>query len=227
MPITSDFELAASAPDDALAQAVRDPMSSPISQIAALSELRSRQQLRQEAAAAQGAQTGTVADKILAPVGYADGGMVEQPQEKSNFFDGLTSGMPLGIMPWALNKISDGDGWKLGAIGLANELFGKNKKRPPVGAPMPVGPEIAGPMPVGPQPVGPQPVGLRNGGIVQHFRDGTGDKPVTAIPESYIKRIASYEGQNNPNARNPFGTASGLFQMIDSTRAYLDKEVWP
>jgi hypothetical protein len=142
MPITSDFELAASAPDDALAQAVRDPMSSPISQIAALSELRSRQQLRQEAAAAQGAQPGTVADKILAPVGYKDGGMVR---------------------------------------------------------------------------------GYKHGGIVQHFKDGSKGKPVSIIPESYIKKIEAYEGLNDPTSKNPHSTASGLYQFIDSTRRHLDK----
>jgi hypothetical protein len=142
MPITSDFELAASAPDDALAQAVRDPMSSPISQIAALSELRSRQQLRQEAAAAQGGQPGTVADKILAPIGYANGGLVSDH---------------------------------------------------------------------------------RRSGIVQHFKDGSKGKPVSIIPESYIKKIEAYEGLNDPTSKNPHSTASGLYQFIDSTRRHLDK----
>lgn len=76
MGITNDFEMAASAPDDALAKAVRDPMASPISQIAALSELRNRQQMRQEASAMQANQP-TVADKTLRPIGYARGGLVQ------------------------------------------------------------------------------------------------------------------------------------------------------
>lgn len=77
MSITSDFEMAASAPDEALAKAVRDPMASPISQIAALSELRNRQQMRAEASAMQASQQPTVADQTLAPIGYARGGLVQ------------------------------------------------------------------------------------------------------------------------------------------------------
>ena len=77
MSITNDFEMAASAPDEALAKAVRDPMASPISQIAALSELRNRQQMRAEASAMQASQQPTVADQTLAPIGYASGGLVQ------------------------------------------------------------------------------------------------------------------------------------------------------
>lgn len=127
MNIASDFELAASAPDEALARAVRDPMSSPISQIAALSELSSRQQLRQEAAGMRASQQGTVADKILTPAGY------------------------------------------------------------------------------------------RDGGVVQAFQDGG--------LADYYKRVAAFEsGSAGAAAKNPYSSASGKWQMIDSTRDYLDKK---
>lgn len=39
----------------------------------------------------------------------------------------------------------------------------------------------------------------------------------------YIDRVAGFESGNNPNAKNPYSSASGLYQLIDSTRASLDK----
>lgn len=76
MGITNDFEMAANAPDEALARAVRDPMSSPISQIAALSALKQRQMMRNEMAAATSPANTTVADNVLGQRGYANGGIV-------------------------------------------------------------------------------------------------------------------------------------------------------
>ena len=75
MGITEDFDMASRAPDEVLAKAVRDPMSSPISQIAALSALKERQMLRSEMSASM-PKGGTVADRALAPQGYARGGIV-------------------------------------------------------------------------------------------------------------------------------------------------------
>lgn len=57
--------------------------------------------------------------------GFADGGMVEK--DEGGFFNGLNPLMG-GIVPWALDKM--GDDWDLGAIGLINNLFNKDKKNP-------------------------------------------------------------------------------------------------
>ena len=42
--------------------------------------------------------------------------------------------------------------------------------------------------------------------------------------EQYIQRAGKFESGNNRNAKNPFSTASGRFQFIDSTRRRLDKK---
>lgn len=42
--------------------------------------------------------------------------------------------------------------------------------------------------------------------------------------EQYIQRAGKFESGNNRNAKNPFSSASGRFQFIDSTRRRLDKK---
>ena len=54
----------------------------------------------------------------------------------------------------------------------------------------------------------PIPAGYKEGGLI----------------EQYIQRAGKFESGNNRNAKNPFSTASGRFQFIDSTRRRLDKK---
>lgn len=54
----------------------------------------------------------------------------------------------------------------------------------------------------------PIPAGYKEGGLV----------------EQYIKNAGRFESGNNRNAKNPFSSASGRFQFIDSTRRRLDKK---
>lgn len=54
----------------------------------------------------------------------------------------------------------------------------------------------------------PIPAGYKEGGLV----------------EQYIKNAGRFESGNNRNAKNPFSTASGRFQFINSTRRRLDKK---
>lgn len=44
------------------------------------------------------------------------------------------------------------------------------------------------------------------------------------LVENYISRAGKFESGNNRSAKNPFSTASGRFQFIDSTRRALDKK---
>lgn len=54
----------------------------------------------------------------------------------------------------------------------------------------------------------PIPAGYKEGGLV----------------EEYIGKAGKFESGNNRNAKNPFSSASGRFQFIDSTRRRLDKK---
>lgn len=54
----------------------------------------------------------------------------------------------------------------------------------------------------------PIPAGYKEGGLV----------------EQYIKNAGRFESGNNRNAKNPFSSASGRFQFINSTRRRLDKK---
>lgn len=42
---------------------------------------------------------------------------------------------------------------------------------------------------------------------------------------SYYQRLGGLESNNNPDAKNKLSTASGRFQFIDSTRAWVDKQL--
>ena len=70
------FSMADGAPDEELAKAVRDPMSSNISQIAALDTLMKRSKMRNQALAAQPKSQGSVADSHLREMGFSNGGLV-------------------------------------------------------------------------------------------------------------------------------------------------------
>lgn len=54
----------------------------------------------------------------------------------------------------------------------------------------------------------PIPAGYKEGGLV----------------EEYISKAGKFESGNNRNAKNPFSSASGRFQFINSTRRRLDKK---
>ena len=222
------------APDDYLVREMQQPTGM-APQYLVLTELQRRQQLRAGVGAQM--PTTTVAQDLSAALGggnkpevpnsavtppppsmnalqgsatpqqktsFASGGMVGE--EKGDFFEGLQP-MVGGVIPWALNKIGNGE-WDLGAIGLINNLMGDKKKEQLLHGQTPTNPMQQQPIQRfagGGQPQDPQQASM--------WRNFTG----MGIPE-WLKRKVQFETEMPaPEKPRPRLSVPDWLQGIDPT----------